>query len=147
MARSVKTLLNINVSFFIFQTGMCLQRLIKDSHKHLYLSPLQQQLTPSTAEKMKFSIKDLFSKCDQIRRFLQIWSHLLKKSLMENFMFVQWYQMFAGVTELPLVYLSDQDFHETLISSAYMYFVITKSSCTTKHSTPSMEVQPLSSEN
>ena len=38
-----------------------------------------------TAEKMKFSIKDFFSKCDQIRRKLRIWSHLLKKSLMENF--------------------------------------------------------------
>ena len=40
-----------------------------------------------TAQKIKFSIKDFFSKCDQIRRFLQIWSHLLKKSLMENFIF------------------------------------------------------------
>ena len=36
---------------------------------------------------MKFSIKDFFSKCDQIRRKLRIWSHLLKKSLMENFIF------------------------------------------------------------
>ena len=36
---------------------------------------------------MKFSIKDFFSKCDQIRNFLRIWSHLLKKSLMENFIF------------------------------------------------------------
>ena len=34
---------------------------------------------------MKFSIKDFFSKCDQIRRKLRIWSYLLKKSLMENF--------------------------------------------------------------
>ena len=41
-----------------------------------------------TAQKMKFFIKDLFSKCDQIRSFLQIWSHLLKKSLMENFIFL-----------------------------------------------------------
>ena len=40
-----------------------------------------------TAQKMKFSIKDFFSKCDQIRRNLRIWSHLLKKSLMENFIF------------------------------------------------------------
>ena len=40
-----------------------------------------------TAQKMKFSIKNFFSKCDQIRRKLQIWSHLLKKSLMENFFF------------------------------------------------------------
>ena len=36
---------------------------------------------------MKFSIKDFFNKCDQIRSFLRIWSHLLKKSLMENFIF------------------------------------------------------------
>ena len=36
---------------------------------------------------MKFAIEDFFSKCDQIRRFLRIWSHLLKKSLMENFIF------------------------------------------------------------
>ena len=34
-------------------------------------------------KKMKFSIKDFFSKCDQIR----IWSHLLKKSLIKNFIF------------------------------------------------------------
>ena len=34
---------------------------------------------------MNFSIKNFFSKCDQIRRKLQIWSHLQKKSLMENF--------------------------------------------------------------
>ena len=40
-----------------------------------------------TAQKMKFSIKDWFSKCDQIRRNPRIWSHLLKKSLMENFIF------------------------------------------------------------
>ena len=38
-----------------------------------------------TTQKMKFSVKDFFSKCDQIRSFLWIWSHLLKKSLMENF--------------------------------------------------------------
>ena len=36
---------------------------------------------------MKVSIEDFFSKCDQIRSFLRIWSHLLKKSLIENFIF------------------------------------------------------------
>ena len=36
---------------------------------------------------MKFPIKDFLSKCDQSRSFLRIWSHLLKKSLMENFIF------------------------------------------------------------
>ena len=38
---------------------------------------------------MKFSIKEIFSKCDQIRSLLRIWSHLLKKSLMENFIFCE----------------------------------------------------------
>ena len=42
----------------------------------------------NTAWKMKFSIKDILSKCDQIRRKLRIRSHLLKKSLMENFIFL-----------------------------------------------------------
>ena len=37
-----------------------------------------------TAQKMKFFIKNFFSKCDQIFR---IWSHLLKKFLMGNFIF------------------------------------------------------------
>ena len=36
---------------------------------------------------MKFSIKDFFSKYDQIHSFLLIWSHLVKKSLMESFIF------------------------------------------------------------
>ena len=55
---------------------------------------LERKFSPyfaHTAQKMKFSIKDLFRKCDQIRSFLgsflRIWSHLLKKSLMENFIF------------------------------------------------------------
>ena len=39
------------------------------------------------AQKMKFSVKDYFSKNDQIESFLQIWSNLLKKSLMESFIF------------------------------------------------------------
>ena len=36
-------------------------------------------LLSRTAQKMEF-----FIKCDQIHSFLQIWSRLLKKSLMEN---------------------------------------------------------------
>ena len=35
----------------------------------------------------KIFIKDFFSKCEQIRWKLRIWSHLLRKSLMENFIF------------------------------------------------------------
>ena len=37
---------------------------------------------------MKFSIKDFFGKYDSFHSFLRIWSHLLKKSLMENFNFL-----------------------------------------------------------
>ena len=55
----------------------------------------------STAQKMKFSIKDFFTKCDQIRSFLRILSHLLKKSLMENF-------IFCG---LQFVYATQCDYH------------------------------------
>ena len=36
---------------------------------------------------MKFFLKDFFSQCDQIRGFLRIWLHLLKKSQMKNFIF------------------------------------------------------------
>ena len=40
-----------------------------------------------TAQRMKFFIWDFFNKCDRIQSFLRVWSHLLKKSLMENFIF------------------------------------------------------------
>ena len=52
-----------------------------------------------TTQKMKFSIKDFYSKCDQIRSFLRIiWSHLLEKTLMENF-------IFCKVSKLHIAYL------------------------------------------
>ena len=41
----------------------------------------------STTQKKKFTIKDFFSNCDQNRSFQRVWSHLLKKSLIENFIF------------------------------------------------------------
>ena len=44
-------------------------------------------LTRHTEQKMNFSFKDLFSKCDQIHRKLRILSHLLMKSLKEKFIF------------------------------------------------------------
>ena len=37
---------------------------------------------------MKFSIEDFFNKCDQICKKLRVWSHLLEKSLIENFIFL-----------------------------------------------------------
>ena len=44
-------------------------------------------VTQVTVRKMKFSIKDFFSKCDEIRSFLRIGSRLLRKSLRENVIF------------------------------------------------------------
>ena len=55
--------------------------------KHCISQSLESSLMNFTAQKMKFPIKDFFSKCDQICRKLWIWSHLLKKSLVENFIF------------------------------------------------------------
>ena len=61
-----------------------------------------------TAQKIKFSIKDLFRKCDQIRSFLRVWSHFLKKSLMKNFILCAvlitsyYFQVFWYVIKLEL---------------------------------------------
>ena len=54
-----------------------------------FLLYFPSQVAQNTAQKMKFSIKDFFNKSDQIRSFLRIWSPVLKKSLMENFIFLQ----------------------------------------------------------
>ena len=69
-----------------------MKALLRYSAKKLFLPGLFPRNSPKilgtiTAQKMKFSIKDFFNKCDQILRKLRIWSHLLKKSLMENFVF------------------------------------------------------------
>ena len=48
---------------------------------------LMSQKSMGTAQKKKFSIKDFFSKYDHLGNVRRIWSHLLKKSLMENFIF------------------------------------------------------------
>ena len=40
-----------------------------------------------------------FSKCDQIRRKLRIWTHLLEKRFMENFIFRV---MIVGVRSIPV---------------------------------------------
>ena len=51
----------------------------------LHEGPIVQQV--SLRKNKKLFIQDYFTKCDQIRCFLRIWSHSLKKSLMENFIF------------------------------------------------------------
>ena len=64
----------LNTEFWVFF------RIIKVTISHVLYRTV-------TAQKMKFLIKDFFSKCDQIPSKLRIWSHLLEKSLMENFIF------------------------------------------------------------
>ena len=59
---------------------------------HLKMGKLRQEYQKKeflldAAQKMKFSIKHFLSKCDQARSLLRSWSNLLKKSLMESFIF------------------------------------------------------------
>ena len=68
-----------SISFFVW----CLS-LKGVKHSDTRLLPQYFQIRHhSLHKKMKFS----FSKCDQIRSFLRVWSHLRNKSLMENFIF------------------------------------------------------------
>ena len=48
---------------------------------------LEMDLVMYTARKMKFPVKDIFKKCEKIRRKIRTCLHLPKKSLMENFIF------------------------------------------------------------
>ena len=57
-----------------------LTQIIQDKWNGVLLQGKVHNTAPKT-----FSIKDFFSKCDQIGTFLRICSHLLKKSLMKNF--------------------------------------------------------------
>ena len=55
---------------------------------------------------MKFSIKNLFNKCDQIRSFFRIWSHLVKKLLMEqSFVFFVQSYVSPGFVKITILYI------------------------------------------
>ena len=73
----------------------------------------RKEKTNITAQKMKFSVKDFFSKCDQICKKLRIWSHLLKKSLLKNFISYAVYQMNEYI-------LNDEKL--TQLKFSYLYF-------------------------
>ena len=84
-------------------------------HSHLinHLCKNKQKKHPMH-KKLMFSIKDFFSKCDQIRRKLCVWSHLLKKSFMENFIFCAGtFTRFCIQTRL-LVFCFFQLFHKVV---------------------------------
>ena len=56
--------------------------------KHCFLmfnNDTIQKMFAFTTQKIKFSTKDFFSKCDQIRRKLRTYSHLLERIFVENF--------------------------------------------------------------
>ena len=57
------------------------------------------------AQKVKLSINDSFSKCDQIRSFQRILSYLLRKSLMENSIFCAVTAFFYLLFELYMLVL------------------------------------------
>ena len=60
---------------------------------------------------MMFSIKNFFHKCDKICRKLRIWSHFLKKSLMENIIFCTVTTDFTEISEIEdnFFQLTDND--------------------------------------
>ena len=67
----------------------------QQKHFRLNQSCCPRLFISSLHKKMNFSNTDFFSKCDQIRSLLRIWSHFLKKSLMESFIFLcsSWSQL------------------------------------------------------
>ena len=64
----------------------------------------------NTVQEMKFSIKDFFSKCDKIRNFLRNPSHLLRKSLMENFIFCAVKPLLGGIGNSQTLLTTDYCF-------------------------------------
>ena len=58
-----------------------------------------------TAQKIKFSIKDFFNKCEPMRSFMWIWSHLMKKSWTENWIF---YAVLAAFSFHSLTIFTEQ---------------------------------------
>ena len=67
--------------------------------------------------KNEVSIKDFFSECDQIRRKLRIWSHLLKKSLMKTFIF--WEVSVASVKRISGKYHTQHLLFRTYINTEF----------------------------
>ena len=66
--------------------------------------------------KNELSIKDLSSKCDQIRRKLPIWPDLLEKCLMKNFIFCA---MYIVRSPLKLVCLRWIECHTSKVKAVF----------------------------
>ena len=75
-----------------------------------------------TAQKTNFPIKDFFSKCDQIHSFLRIWSHLLKKSLMESLIFRAVSLTCFGGTKWDLILINfNYEYRKTLTTQVNIF--------------------------
>ena len=86
---SASLLINFSKSYFPVNFAKFSRTpFLQSTSGRLFLNRLMSCF-PHTAQKMKFSIKDFFSKYAQIGRKMRIWSHLLKKSLMGTSFFVQ----------------------------------------------------------
>ena len=75
------------VSFLSLEKSKILRILLCNTEKTSLKWFTGQKMNFKMNFKFKFSIKGFFSKCDQIRRKPRNCSNLLKKSLMENFIF------------------------------------------------------------
>ena len=76
------------VYFLVHENGNATS-LRTENRINIYISRIFGEILKkhTLQQKKKFSMKDFFSKCDQIRSFLRSCSHFLKKSLTENFSF------------------------------------------------------------
>ena len=88
-----------------------------------YFGATLEFIAEITAQKMKFYIKDFSSKCDQIRRKLRIWSHLLEKSLMENFIF---YAVLIEFVREDLICKILKEYEPNCAECTYSRFTISK---------------------
>ena len=88
-------------------------------------------MQPYTAHKIKFSIEDFFSKCDQIRRKLQIWSHFLKKLLIENFTFYAIIYTMKLLNETNSVFITIQFFLPFLLKRIIFIVIFGVATCCT----------------
>ena len=83
---------------------------------HLHCNCLRCNCARYIAQKMKLSIKHFFSKCDQIRRFLRIWSH---------FFFVQWCMFIGFRGFLKMLILTFQKYSRNILMILLMICFMT----------------------
>ena len=83
---SLHVLVVINIFWNVFgKAGTGITLILMNYHSMIQV--VTNIVEGTVQKKNKVSIKDFFSKCDQIHSFWQIWLHLLKKFLIDNFFF------------------------------------------------------------